>query len=74
MWSGISIAIMNGLLVYMVSDSVESNDPNVKMMKGILTLVSLGIGEIVGSMFIGRIIDIHGSKRASYYILGSIII
>lgn len=43
------------------------------MMKGILTLIPLGFGEIIGSMGIGKIIDTCGSKTASYYILGSII-
>jgi len=43
------------------------------MMKGILTLIPLGFGEIFGSMGIGKVVDTSGSKTASYYIIGSII-
>jgi predicted MFS family arabinose efflux permease len=56
----------------MVSNSVDSADPNTRMMDGILTLIPLGIGEIIGSMSIGRVIDTYGSKRASSLILCSI--
>jgi len=56
----------------MVSNSVDSVDPNTRMMDGILTLIPLGIGEIIGSMSIGRVIDTYGSKRASSLILCSI--
>jgi hypothetical protein len=74
MWSGISLAVMVGMLVFMVSDSVQSNDPNNRMMKGILTLIPLGFGEILGSMGIGKIVDSFGSKTASYYIIVSIVL
>ncbi len=74
MWSGITLAIMNGLLVYMISDSVDSVDPNSQMMKGILTLISLGFGEILGSMFIGKIIDKYGNRLTSFLILAAIVI
>jgi MFS family permease len=74
MWSGITLAIMNGLLVYMISDSVDSADPNSQMMKGILTLISLGFGEILGSLFIGKIIDKYGNRLTSFLILAAIII
>lgn len=73
MWSGITLAIMTGLLVYMISDSVESEDPNSQMMKGILTLISLGFGEIIGSIFIGKIIDNFGNRLTSYLTLASIL-
>ena len=43
------------------------------MMKGILTLIPLGFGEIFGSMGIGKVVDTFGSKKASYYIIVSII-
>ena len=62
LWSGITLAIMNGLLVFMISDSVESDDPNSQMMKGVLTLIPLGLGEIIGSIIIGKVIDTYGNR------------
>lgn len=35
------------------------------MMKSMFSMVSLGIGEIVGSLFIGQVIDKLGNRYAS---------
>lgn len=53
LWSGISLAIFTGLLPTMLSDSVKTKDTNEKMMKSMMAMVSLGFGEIVGSIGIG---------------------
>jgi hypothetical protein len=52
-WAGISLAIYTGLLVPMISDSIPYTDNNEQLMKSMFSMVSLGIGEIIGSLLIG---------------------
>jgi len=48
-----SLAIFTGLLVLTIADKVGGDDPNEKLMKSMLAMVSLGFGEIFGSLSIG---------------------
>jgi predicted MFS family arabinose efflux permease len=73
LWSGMSLAIFTGLLVLTISESVKGND-NDKMMKSMLAMVSLGFGEIVGSLSIGQVIDRAGNKTTSVITLMLIIV
>ena len=73
LWSGMSLAIYTGLLVLTISESVTGNE-NDKMMKSMLAMVSLGFGEIVGSLSIGQVIDRAGNKLTSVITLILIIV
>ena len=73
LWSGMSLAIFTGLLVLTISESVKGNE-NDKMMKSMLAMVSLGFGEIVGSLSIGQVIDRAGNKLTSVITLILIIV
>jgi MFS family permease len=66
LWTGISLSIQNVFLVKMIAASVAGNDINQKIMKSLLTLMSLGLGEIVGSLSIGPIIDRYPSSVTTY--------
>jgi predicted MFS family arabinose efflux permease len=66
-WAGISLAIYTGLLVPMVASTVtDTDDHNAKLMKSMYAMVSLGVGEIVGSLAIGQVIDRFGNKLTSW--------
>jgi len=53
LWAGMSLAIFTGLLVLSIAEAVGGDDPNEKLMKSMLAMVSLGFGEICGSLTIG---------------------
>ena len=72
LWSGMCLAIFT-LLVLTISESVKGND-NDKMMKSMLAMVSVGFGEIVGSLSIGQVIDRAGNKTTSVITLMLIIV
>jgi len=61
-------------MVKMIAASVAENDINTKIMKSLLTLMSLGLGEIVGSLSIGPIIDKYPSSITTYITLSLILI
>lgn len=72
-WAGISLAIYTGLLVPMISNTLEGEDSNQKLMKSMYAMVCLGVGEIVGSLAIGQVIDKLGNRVTSYITIGLII-
>jgi hypothetical protein len=72
-WTGISIAIYTGLLVPIISESIifdgtETADEKSKkeFELSMLAMVSLGVGEIVGSISMGLVVDHFGAKRSSF--------
>ncbi|TNV83138.1 hypothetical protein FGO68_gene17752 [Halteria grandinella] len=81
-WAGISLAIYTGLLTPMITEAVESeakregkeSSSNDQLMLSMYAMVCLGIGEIVGSLTIGRIIDKMGNKVCSLITLALIAI
>jgi MFS family permease len=64
-YSGISLSIYTGLLVPMVVTTIPNETENQQMMKSLFSMVTLGIGEIVGSLFMGQVIDKLGNKYSS---------
>jgi MFS family permease len=64
-WAGISLAIITAVIVPIVSTSVGGDDLNEKLIKSMFAMVCLGIGEIVGSLIIGQVIDRKGNKPTS---------
>ena len=74
-WTGISIAIYTGLLVPIISDSytVDVSNPNSEesgkkeFENSMLAMVALGVGEIVGSITMGIIVDHIGAKKSSFF-------
>ena len=50
MWCGVSLAFYTGLFVPIITGNMVNEDDNEKFYKGIMAMVSLGIGEICGSL------------------------
>jgi predicted MFS family arabinose efflux permease len=67
MWTGISISIYTGLLVPIIFDSMPVDyEPNIEFSDSMFAMISLGVGEILGGIGMGLIIDRIGSKKACY--------
>lgn len=64
-WTGISLAVYTGLLVPIITDTIPGDDPNDKFMKSMFAMVALGVGEMMGGLFIGYIIDNYGNRKAA---------
>lgn len=64
-WTGISLAVYTGLLVPLITDTISGDDDNDKFMKSLFAMVALGVGEMIGGLFIGQIIDRYGNKKAA---------
>ena len=73
--SGISLASYSGILVPLFVTKIPNDDENSQFMKSLFTLVTLGIGEIIASLFIGLIIDKYREKPkiATHLVLISIL-
>jgi hypothetical protein len=56
-WTGISLAVYSGLLVPMITYTMVFEDIEAKLIKGMYAMIMLGVGEILGSLLIGQIID-----------------
>eukprot|EP00347_Sterkiella_histriomuscorum_P021544 403333605 len=68
LWIGVSIAIYSGLLVTIIQTSLtDVTNINKKNEKSMLALVAFGVGEIVGAMIIGQIVDRMNSTIASFF-------
>ncbi|CDW90286.1 major facilitator superfamily protein [Stylonychia lemnae] len=62
-WLGISIAVYSGLFLIIIIDTQSIGDDQYKFSQSMLTMVSFGIGEIVGSLVSGFMIDKYGNKK-----------
>ena len=71
-WAGMSLAIYTGLLVTIISKTVEGTGE--ELMRSMYAMICLGIGEIVGSFVVGQVIDRKGSKVTSYLTVGLILL
>ena len=63
-WTGICAAVKTGLLIPIIDNSVVGATENVRLEKSVFAFVPLGIGEILGSLFIGYVIDHQGNRPA----------
>lgn len=63
-WTGISIAFYSGILVQIMSDTIEGDEEE-KYKQAMLAMVCFGLGEVLGCFFIGFIVDKFGSKLAA---------
>lgn len=52
-WTGVSLSVYTGLLVPMISSTIPNEDDNSKLMKSMISMTTLGIGEILGALIIG---------------------
>ena len=73
-WTGINLAIYTGLLVHMISESIIGGDSNLKLEMAMYSMISLGVGEILGSQIVGQVIDKAGNRVTSLLIITIIII
>jgi MFS family permease len=72
-WTGISISVYAGLLTPIISQTLHGMGENEKLMKSFMAMISLGVGEIVGGLLTGHIIDKIGNRLASMLFLASLI-
>jgi predicted MFS family arabinose efflux permease len=64
-WTGISIAVYTGLIVPIIYDTLPDEDSDsYKFELSMLAMCSLGVGEIVGGIGMGIIVDKIGSKKS----------
>ena len=56
-WTGISIAYWSGLVVIIVGRTIPDEDEDVQLTAGLYALSVLGVGEMVGSLLMGQIVD-----------------
>ncbi len=71
-WAGISLAIYTGLLVTIISKTVEGTGE--ELMRSMYAMICLGIGEIVGSFVVGQVIDRKGNKVTTYLTVALILL
>ena len=64
--NGISISIYSGSFVNLMTDTMSDKDwsENQKLAMSLFAMIPLGIGELLGSAFIGPFIDRYGNKKA----------
>ncbi|CDW79190.1 major facilitator superfamily protein [Stylonychia lemnae] len=65
-WTGVSIAVYTGILLPIITDTLDDKDTSHKFELSMLAMVSLGVGEIVGAIGMGMIVDKIGSKKSCW--------
>ena len=65
-WAGISLAIFTGLLIPIIVETLPNETHTEQLKKSMQAMICLGIGEIVGSLAIGQVIDKVGNKVTSW--------
>lgn len=68
-WTGISIAVTTGLLVQIISTTLEYQGMEEEEVfeLSMMAMVTLGVGEIVGATFMGVMVDKIGPKKACWF-------
>ncbi|CDW80707.1 major facilitator superfamily protein [Stylonychia lemnae] len=61
-WTGVSIAYYSGTLTPLISATLPNDSDSDKLSKSMLAMVAFGVGEVVGGLLIGYLIDTKGSK------------
>ena len=70
MWTGCSVAIYTSFLVTLMSKTMDDSWPDDKKSKfSLLAMIGLGIGEIIGSLISGQVLDRFGYKKMSFFIM-----
>ncbi len=64
-WTGMSLAVFTGLLIPMIAESIPGDDNQDKFQKSMFCMATFGVGEMMGSLIIGFIIDKVGNKAAT---------
>jgi MFS family permease len=71
LWIGVSIAVYTGILVPMINLSLKDvANSNTRFEYSMFAMVAFGLGEIVGGLLIGQVVDRRGSKLASLVNMG----
>jgi hypothetical protein len=75
LWTGVSISVYTGILVPIVSKSITCDvvddtcdQPSVNYIfeKSVMTMCGLGLGEILGGIGMGIIVDKIGAKKSCF--------
>lgn len=65
LWTGISLAIYSGLLVPIIVATLPNESTNDQFEKSMFAMTAFGVGEVLGGLFIGQIIDRFGNRVAA---------
>ena len=73
MWTAMSLAAFSGSFVPLMNATMDINYPdwndNKKLSMSLFAMIPLGIGELIGSLTIGKVNDKYGSKATVVIIL-----
>jgi hypothetical protein len=70
--TGVAVVVIGGLLVKMISNSIESGSDNDKLTKALYAMILLGVGEVIGSSTLGQLIDYTSNKIGVIAVLASL--
>lgn len=65
--SGLVLAVYSGLLVKMISNTIEDKDS--KLTKSLYCMIVFGVGEVLGAIVIGKIIDFASNKAGVFCVM-----
>ena len=64
MWTGISISIYTGMLTPIIYKTMpDTYTDNKKFEDSMFAMISLGVGEVIGGILMGILVDRIGSKK-----------
>jgi len=73
-FTGISIAYYSGMLVPILTASIDSEDQQLQFQKSLLAMVALGAGEMIGSLIQGQVVDKVGNRTPVIIIVVSLMV
>jgi predicted MFS family arabinose efflux permease len=73
-WTGASLAFYSGMLVPIITVTLNDQLQSKQFEFSMLCMVALGVGEMSGSLFIGQIIDRISSRAGSVGIVMIVIV
>lgn len=75
-WTGISQAIFTGSFVTMMDAGMGDTDwsSNTKLSMSLLAMIPLGLGEIIGGMITGKLLDKYGYKVGISWSITSLVV
>lgn len=74
-WTGISISVYTGILIPIIYDTIsEDFSENDKFKMSMLAMMTLGIGEILGGIGMGVLVDKIGTRKSVWVNVLNIVI
>ena len=73
-WTGISIAYWSGLIATIVARTIPDKSENDQLVASLYGLSVLGLGEMIGSLLMGFVVDKIGSRVGCIFNMVNLII